>query len=861
MSNNEDFLTAFSDQPALQQDKQFIVNALKEIYAEYTKVSSLKITLSAANDTKSVITGMQQLDQTVKTVTQSATQFKNVMSSGVADGSVASLTRTIKLLNDAKYGLQANSEVQKQLTKDVKAGVISADEYRLKITELTQAQYKYKNIISDTSKEIKDQMKLNYATPNSVTQARLQNRQLTTVRNNTNENDTARIAELNALIDRNNQLIERNADAYLKRKINVGNYNESAQLIVNALEQEKIKLQNLTTQYQSFANSTDSSRNVIQGFARGSQDTQIKMAALDTQIKETQRNIQSLTNITKQPSFETLAVKAGDAKAEVATLTKALIELERDGLGNTAPAAKLRQEIISLNSTITSTKAGLKDTSNESNALTTGAGKAWGAIRKLAYILPSVGIGTIVAFITEPIIKWISSVKEATGDVKILQDVQAAGAKDAGERVALLEIERSKLTDLTKSSGERTKIATEYNKVAAEGNKISLDELNNITLINAQIDKQIGLVEKQALAKAAQSKIAEYADKAIAAEFKLQEALEQTGLTEEQVSKQIEKNAKKQDDIIKKRSQSLDNGGANKILLDPALAKNVNGQLDDAIKVDGKLTLLLTQKRLRADELNRVIKLLKPDLADSAFDGTGGNGSETQRKLTEALDKSFEIYKIDQQRKIDLLQKGAENEKNDYDQRINYLNQFSTERLNLIARENEEEKRQVQTKLVNDIANLEKEKKKGADIKGITAEIAIVTKNAGQQLKVIDKKTADDRLKIFDDNEQKFTDILKQENEKRAALVVAEDKKEIDDLTKTLNNRKAVIEGSYSDEVQVLNRRFTSGGISEEQYNSARLKLDKKHKQDLLAEEIQTTCVFFLPAASMFQLNMRSSPN
>lgn len=65
---------------------------------------------------------------------------------------------------------------------------------------------------------------------NSISEAREQNKILNKLRNETNvttKEGQAQLTALNAKLDANNEFIKENADAYLKQKINIGNYSDS----------------------------------------------------------------------------------------------------------------------------------------------------------------------------------------------------------------------------------------------------------------------------------------------------------------------------------------------------------------------------------------------------------------------------------------------------------------------------------------------------------------------------------------------------------------------------------------------------------------------------------------------------------
>jgi hypothetical protein len=72
----------------------------------------------------------------------------------------------------------------------------------------------------------------------SIAEAREQNKLLNKLRNEANattEEGREEIERLNALLDRNNEFIKENGDAYLKQKINIGNYSESIKTALSDL--------------------------------------------------------------------------------------------------------------------------------------------------------------------------------------------------------------------------------------------------------------------------------------------------------------------------------------------------------------------------------------------------------------------------------------------------------------------------------------------------------------------------------------------------------------------------------------------------------------------------------------------------
>lgn len=134
--------------------------------------------------------------------------------------------------------------------------------------------------------------------------------------------------------------------------------------------------------------------------------------------------------------------------------------------------------------------------------------KAYGGLRKLAYVLPGIGISGLVAFATEPIIAFVQKLMEASSSAQTLKQVMDDAQAIFSKSVSKLEVLKAKLDDLSIPEKERLAIAKEYNKIADAGNQIDLTQINNIDLLNARIAKQTELLKERALAQAGENILA-----------------------------------------------------------------------------------------------------------------------------------------------------------------------------------------------------------------------------------------------------------------------------------------------------------------------------------------------------------------
>lgn len=143
----------------------------------------------------------------------------------------------IKSTQQLKSSIDNLKESQKELTDDNKSASAEYVQNAADLKVLTSAYNSNIKAIADSTKAKADEANrtelLNLALNTEVTsikEAREQNSLLNRLRNEANATTTdgqAEIQKLNNALDANNEFIKENADAYLKQKINVGNYSDS----------------------------------------------------------------------------------------------------------------------------------------------------------------------------------------------------------------------------------------------------------------------------------------------------------------------------------------------------------------------------------------------------------------------------------------------------------------------------------------------------------------------------------------------------------------------------------------------------------------------------------------------------------
>lgn len=233
---------------------------------------------------------------------------------------------------------------------------------------------------------------------------------------------------------------------------------------------------------------------------------------------------------------------SSDLKAELQslyqkheTLTAGLAKSQKEYSNTTANVKTYSKELVQAEA------SGIK--------FSGGLSKIYGALRTIANIIPGLGIAGIVGLLIEPVILFgkklydsITQISEAQRRLNLMRqattDIQSESIKGYTREVTQLEFLRRIITDAQRPMSDRNDALREYNSVADKANQIDLSQIDNISLINQKIATQIGLIKDRALARAAESIVAQRAEALLLAEEAArQKAIDQqdaelkTGLT------------------------------------------------------------------------------------------------------------------------------------------------------------------------------------------------------------------------------------------------------------------------------------------------------------------------------------------
>lgn len=243
----EELISSYIDRAAIKAETDFFLSQLKSVLDAYTNLGNTKVNLSFSDGIRATTTNINQLNDSLKQTTNVSQQATKALDTNAAalqkiSSTSSQVARTTDVVSQSfkaeQSTIQENIErllryeaelsrltgQQSKLEKVIENSKDFPEEKFKTLAELKQRQLEVKQSIAEVNKELKNQIILDSSVPNTRAEARAQNKALNYAAENTDINDKERLAEINALIDRNNELIDENSDKLAKQKINIGNY-------------------------------------------------------------------------------------------------------------------------------------------------------------------------------------------------------------------------------------------------------------------------------------------------------------------------------------------------------------------------------------------------------------------------------------------------------------------------------------------------------------------------------------------------------------------------------------------------------------------------------------------------------------
>lgn len=475
--------------------------------------------------------------------------------------------------------------------------------------------------------------------------------------------------------------------------------------------------------------------------------------------------------------------------------------------------------------------------------------------RTLANILPGIGISGIFLAIFTGITSVAKAAlnmgsafnrteAEAKAFTKALDEVKQATISASAPDITKLELYRDIITDTTRSTQERTQALNAYNKIADEANQLDVSQLNNINLINDKIAEQINLIEKRALSRAAESILADRAEKLLLAKETARASAEKSFDADVQAGQiaiaeaydvRTKRFIKNSEEALRWEKERIVNG---RIARDEAV-RNAQIEFDQSKKA---LYGLIQQEGFAAEEIKK----------------TKEKKAKEGRDLDEAnRQAAFEILKSDLELQKELLLSRAQDDRFSYTQRAAALVQFGLVQRGLIeaqaqfelgtAKLTAKEREKIENDKANSIIRANEDlrdrlkkvlegafevdtSKLGDQVKGITGAYAKIfndlkkqTEEAGKRLIENQKKIRDAAFALAKEVAGLFIDIFQNDIERQ--------KNEVQDQIDLLEEQKQKQIEAENSRVQTVQERADAIAVIEARAATQKAQLELRQRK------------------------------
>lgn len=838
MAGAKGLVSEYVDKAAITANTDFLISEYGRARAEF---ENLKKSISEIKETSSVgkiSNANKSVEESVKQMTISSGNFQKVL---------AAITNEYGKLNaQQKKNLQAEFELFKYQEQG-RAG--AKETMKLITTQIAQEQKleagktKEAEAIARTNIQLQNQKK-------EITQvARLREAEvgsnkkldatiavLTTRLNKLNQttDDGKKKADLyNKSIGRLFELRKQNSDPKTAQALNIGNYEGSAKIIVEALEKARVKVEQVKRDF----------------------------GELSPEANKARGEFTALERITSNPQFLNISAKVGDTNAELRFFNKQLNQLEDSGLKNSAVYKDVQQRLAKLTDQLGDTRAEIKALASDTrgfdlfagsvsfaaDAMQTAAGAAalFGAsekeveeITKNLIAIQSVANGVkgianelttkgtaankAFAFIQGLVTTATNGATAATVRLNAALKLSVIGLAIAG--IALLIVAYDKLTGSTNKSAESQ---DDFNKRMDEGTKAMNDSLN-------AIDKTI---ERRKIL----NKIKATGDE----QKSLDTETEITGISQKrlEIQKELNKVSAEQNKL------SIDKANLERAIA--AVQKN-GGKVDD----NGEIELIqnkIDKTNQKFVELNRQQVELGSELTNIRLN-----------QIADTKQKEFDAAKDNESKLKELRKKQSEDAKSAREKSLQEELDFQKRKadaISAIITENNNERIRVNEAVAANVDNevgirLNAEKqvqqfKRAQAAKEYTEAIAdekkvqdgvLITIKKSDVEKLLAKTIYDNKVKVINEEAAKANvDIIKDDNEKKRAQIEKDQELELQLLLEGKDKEKNLIDAQYNNDIVSLNERLNAKKISQKDYDDKRLRLDNAYHIASLEAEVKYT--------------------
>jgi hypothetical protein len=811
---------------------------------------------------------VEQMNTLLDTLMQ---KFEAVATAATAADKSIGTSKGVKEFSDNTQKLTAE---EKELIRLQKAIETTIAKRTLAESKLAQELAKEKILLQQVNKDNANAAKIAETQAGSlarldavILRLRAKQRDL----NLTTEEGVKKSEQYKKAIERLNAIRKQESDVIEQQRLNIGNYQGSAKIIVDALERARQKSEQFTKQFGATSPEATAATRAFEGLQRVTENPQFlnisnKFTGTNKELRFFQQQINQLKasgagdeviqELTKR--LATLTDELGDTRQEIKALSSdtrsfdlfaGSITFAADAMQTFAGVVQLaganEEDVAKITADLVAIQAvanGVKGIANELTTKGTAANKVYAftqglvatafdrsaaSAKRFQAALGLIGLAvTVVGAVVVALSMMNKKLSEAERRQNVVNDLNKEAAKTAGEEISNLKVLYKVATDSNLAYSERKKAVDELQKQYPAYFKNINDELIlQGKAVNAYNATVVAILNA-AKARAIETKLAEIATKRLEIE---QEQIE--------INKQIEKS---EASIIQQRKKAISEG------FDPKGIAATTGPQTQNLRL---LQQELENKKELRDKNKKENDLLIQDesflltqITSVPQQGTGSSSSklnseadkkkkvlkeliEFEKKLIEENDKArTQFLNNQEQRVLDNLKRIADDEKASLTDRLTANSSFYTAQEQFIRRKAEQDKQAVL-----DEATAEAERILGRKLNAQRDADLILKINAA---------TANKRFLIEQKAEEDIVNARKEGISKQEEIVNSEAGRQLSIIQKQGEDRLRQIEANEANELNALEQAFQKGKITRENYELQKLNIQNRYLNERLTAEL-----------------------
>lgn len=623
--------------------------------------------------------------------------------------------------------------------------------------ELDKAFASSKVARQEYNKELKTEIQLEQAATGSINEAKAAIAALTIERNKLNittEAGRKRQKEINDEIDKQNDFLKENVSQLEKQKINVGNYQGSAKIIVDAMERARQKIEKVSSSF----------------------------GPISPEAQAARKEFEALDRITQNPKFLNISANVGDTNKELRFFTQQLNALEDAGQRDSQVYREVQTRLAQLTDQIGDTRAEVKALSSDSRSFDLFAGSVSFAADAFQTFAGAAALAGESEEESAKTIKTLVAIQSVSNGVKGIANELTTKGTAANKAYALVQKQVAILTAASTSATQKLNAVLKLSGIGLLITGIAF-LISKLSLFGDESEKAEEETKRLTEAIEAQRKAVDNLNASLDASSKLRiEKIKQDGILRKQAEADVNKQINEEE--LRNKEQQLANlevqeersfaaRVSNELQFQrdiQAAIKASGGKVDESDITDkGKKDLDDRRKALREQNEQDQQRLLaaQRDIAQIRAQGVTKEledqktlsekekkeAEERAKKAKELADQrlktEFEIGKITIQQNADFNKEIADDYTRTSADRLFALQQY------LLSR----------SSIINENARVEKE----------------LGKKTAQEILLINEQAADELLRLQREVSAQGSEILKN-NTKDGAKIRDDEKAHLDDI-------------------------------------------------------------------------------